>query len=85
MKKENERMRAACNVIGNASALARLLCVSRATVSEWCNGRRPVPPGRALQIDAMTKERGNRVSAELIAPESAEEIAFMRHRAKKLK
>ena len=82
MKKENESMRLACDVMINASALAAELGLSRATVSEWCTGGRPVPPARALQIEAMTAGRKCKVDAERLSPANADLIAFMRRRAR---
>lgn len=36
------------------AALAALIGVSSATVSEWRKGRRPVPPKRCIQIEQLT-------------------------------
>ncbi|PIT43386.1 transcriptional regulator [Snodgrassella alvi] len=47
--------------IGNQSALARKLKVSKGTVSSWLRGINNVPPKKALEIEKLTN-----ISAVLI-------------------
>lgn len=44
----------AITATGSQSALADLLGVMQPTVSEWLNGKRPVPIGRCSQIERVT-------------------------------
>ncbi|RMH96421.1 transcriptional regulator, partial [Stutzerimonas nitrititolerans] len=39
--------------------------VSPPTVSQWCSGSRPVPAGRALQIEKIT---AGKVRRDLLCP-----------------
>ncbi|ARQ75213.1 transcriptional regulator [Pseudomonas fragi] len=47
--------REAARIVGSQTDLAKRLAVSAPTVSQWCSGDRPIPPPRALQIEALTK------------------------------
>lgn len=44
----------AIDLAGGQSALAKALGVTVPTVSQWRNGQRPVPIGRAAQIEVLT-------------------------------
>ncbi|MEE4148401.1 transcriptional regulator [Pseudomonas viridiflava] len=59
--KPQEAVRAAARLLGSQAELARRLAVRTPTVSQWCSGDRPVPPARALQIEALTTGRVTRV------------------------
>ncbi|MFV3334251.1 transcriptional regulator [Pseudomonas sp. NY15437] len=51
----------AAKLIGSQAALARLLRVRPPTVSQWCNGERPIPAPRAVQIETFTNGEVSRV------------------------
>lgn len=47
-------VRAACQVVGGATVLAKELGVSVNTISEWATAKRPVPIIRAVEIEELT-------------------------------
>ena len=59
--KPQEAVRAAARLLGSQAELARRLAVRTPTVSQWRSGDRPVPPARALQIEALTTGSVTRV------------------------
>lgn len=60
-----EAVRKAASIVGTQVELARGLDVSTPTVCQWCAGDRPVPPARAIQIEAITN---GLVSREALCP-----------------
>lgn len=44
----------ACEVVGGQAELARILRITPAAVSQWCNGVRPVPAERCPAIERAT-------------------------------
>ena len=50
----SEAVRHASQILKGQTQLGRLIGVTTPTVSQWCSGIRPVPPLRALQIEAVT-------------------------------
>lgn len=53
--KSAEAAKKASRLLGSQAELARRLSVAAPTVNQWCSGERPVPPKRALQIEALTE------------------------------
>ncbi|MBN3848651.1 helix-turn-helix domain-containing protein [Paraburkholderia sp. Ac-20342] len=56
----------ACDIVGSKSALARAVSVKPPTVQQWCNGERPVPPNKCIDIERAT---GRRVRVEDLRPD----------------
>ncbi|MDR6421324.1 DNA-binding transcriptional regulator YdaS (Cro superfamily) [Paraburkholderia phenoliruptrix] len=56
----------ACEILGSKSALARAVGVKPPTVQQWCNGERPVPPNKCIEIERAT---GRRVRVEQLGPD----------------
>jgi DNA-binding transcriptional regulator YdaS (Cro superfamily) len=56
----------ACEILGSKSALARAVGVKPPTVQQWCNGERPVPPVKCIEIERVTDRR---VRVEELAPD----------------
>ena len=70
----------ACEVIGSQKALAVILCVKPATVSQWRNGIRPIPIERCPDIERATEGAVTRRDLrpddwQRIWPELAEQAA----------
>ena len=59
MKKLNA-MKRACEIVGSQQEMARILKVSPAAVSYWCNGLDSVPAGRCLAIEQATDKQVTR-------------------------
>lgn len=57
---------------GTQTALAIRLGVSQASVCEWCKGRRPIPPLRALQIESLS---AGRIKATDLNPKAVIQVA----------
>lgn len=64
----------ACEVVGGQATLAGHLDVTPATVSQWCNGVRPIPAERCPQIEKITRERGATVRCEELRPDVAWDV-----------
>lgn len=47
----------ACELAGSKSALARAVGVKPPTVQQWCNGERPVPPNKCIDIERATNRQ----------------------------
>lgn len=67
----------ACTLVGGVTSLARILGVTPPTVHEWTTSRRPIPPTRCVQIEAVTEGAITRrdlrpVDCENIWPELAQ-------------
>ncbi|WCM21405.1 helix-turn-helix domain-containing protein [Paraburkholderia bryophila] len=56
----------ACEIMGSKSALARAVGVKPPTVQQWCNGERPIPPSKCIEIERATKRE---VRVEELAPD----------------
>ena len=56
----------ACDAFGGVSGLARQLGVKAPTVSQWVNGKRPIPAERCPQIEQVT---GGLVRCEDLRPD----------------
>lgn len=50
-------MNRACDILGSKSALARAVGVKPPTVQQWCNGERPVPPKKCIEIERATDRK----------------------------
>ena len=50
----------AAQIVGSKAELARRLRVRTPTVSQWCSGARPIPPARAIAIEAATDRKVTR-------------------------
>ena len=50
----NKKIEDACDYVGGLSKLAGLVGVKPPTVSQWKNGKRPVPTERASDIEQVT-------------------------------
>lgn len=61
----------ACDLVGGASKLAVLVGVAPPTVTQWCNGKRPVPPRKAVRIETVT---AGRITRQEIYPDDWHEI-----------
>jgi DNA-binding transcriptional regulator YdaS (Cro superfamily) len=61
-----EAVQDAVAAAGSQEALARLLSVAQATVSEWATGRRPVPDDRCHEIERAV---GGKTTCELLRPD----------------
>jgi DNA-binding transcriptional regulator YdaS (Cro superfamily) len=59
----------AIEIVGSQRALAESLGVSLQAVNQWVNGKRPIPPKRAFDIQKLT---GGRVRAASLRPDLAE-------------
>lgn len=59
-------------IVGSQRALAKALGVSLQAVNQWVNGKRRLPPMRALCIQKLT---GGRVTAASLRPDLAEIFA----------
>jgi len=50
----SEAVKEASRLVGSQRELAKRIGVMPPTVNQWCMGERPVPPRRAVQIEAAT-------------------------------
>lgn len=62
----SNKIKHACFLLGGVSALARKICVSVPTVSQWVSGARPIPAERCIEIDKAT---GGAVRCEDLRPD----------------
>lgn len=68
-----------CKLKGNSGlALAKLVGVSQAVVSDWCRQRQEIPLERCMQIEQFT---AGQVTCEEMRPDKVEYFAYMRGRA----
>jgi len=58
----------AARVVGSATALARLLGVTKGAVGQWKEKGRRVPPEHCPTIERATRERGDPVTCEELCP-----------------
>lgn len=63
---ENKAITKACAAIGGQAMMARAIKVSPPTVSQWCNGVRPIPAERCPEIERVT---GGAVRCEELRPD----------------
>jgi len=63
---ENKAISKACSALGGQAKLARKIKVSSPTVSQWCNGVRPVP---AERCPAIVRATGGAVRCEDLRPD----------------
>lgn len=50
----SEAVREAIEILGSQASLAKALEVKPPTIAQWAKDGRPVPPARAVQIEAAT-------------------------------
>lgn len=67
----NEAVDRACKLVGGVGKLATLVGVAPPTVTQWCNGSRPVSPKKAVRIESATDRR---VTRQQIFPDDWHEI-----------
>ena len=67
-----------CKLKGNSGlAIAKLLGISQAVVSDWCRGRQEIPLERCQQVELLTHSQ---VTCEEMRPDKVEYFAYMRTR-----